>query len=45
MVTKSKEVKTGCNLVESSKEDCLKTGCFANDDDDDDTPHSPLFLE
>jgi hypothetical protein len=28
---KSREVKTRCNLAESSKE-----GCFANDDDDDD---------
>jgi hypothetical protein len=30
-VTKSREVKTGCNLAESSKE-----GLCSNDDDDDD---------
>jgi hypothetical protein len=30
-VTKSKEVKTGCNLAESCKEGCgSKRGCFAN---------------
>jgi hypothetical protein len=34
-VAKSKEVKTGCNLAESSKEGYeLKRCCFTNDDDD-----------
>jgi hypothetical protein len=32
-VVKSKEVKTGCNLAESSKES------YADDDDNDDLPH------
>jgi hypothetical protein len=33
----SKELKTGSNLAESSKEGHgSKRGCFANDDDDDD---------
>jgi hypothetical protein len=36
IVAKSREVKIGCNLAGSSKEDCgLKKGCFANDDDVD----------
>jgi hypothetical protein len=36
-VAKSKEVKAGCNMAESSKESYgSKRGCFANDDDDDD---------
>jgi hypothetical protein len=35
IVTKSKEVKTGSNLAESSKEGCgSKKGCFADDDDE-----------
>jgi hypothetical protein len=33
IVTKSKEMKTGCNLAESSKEHLLKEVCFANDGD------------
>jgi hypothetical protein len=37
IVSKSKDVKTGYNLTESSKEGYgSKKGCFANDDDDDD---------
>jgi hypothetical protein len=36
---KSKEVKTGCNMAEFSKEGySSKMGCFADDDDDDDSP-------
>jgi hypothetical protein len=36
-LAKSKEVKTGCNLAESSKKGYgSKRGCVANDDDDDD---------
>jgi hypothetical protein len=36
IVAKSKEVKTGCSLAESSKESYgSKRGCSANDDDDD----------
>jgi hypothetical protein len=31
IIAKSKEVKTGCSLTESSKV-WLKEGCFANDD-------------
>jgi hypothetical protein len=34
IIAKTKEVKTGCNLAESSKEGCWsKRGCFANDGD------------
>jgi hypothetical protein len=37
LVAKSKEVKTGSNLVEFSKEGYgSKRDCFADDDDDDD---------
>jgi hypothetical protein len=32
--TKSKEVKTGCTLVVSSKVMAIKGGCFVTDDDD-----------
>jgi hypothetical protein len=35
------EVKTGCNLVETSKEGYGKKECFANDDDDD---YRPIYL-
>jgi hypothetical protein len=35
-VSKSKEVKTGWNLTESSKEGDGSKGGFINDDDDDD---------
>jgi hypothetical protein len=36
IVEKSKEVKTGCNLTESSKEGYgSRRAVFANDDDDD----------
>jgi hypothetical protein len=43
IVAKSKEVKTRCNLAESSTEGySFKKGksCFANDDDDDDDDDS-----
>jgi hypothetical protein len=34
ILAKSKEVKPGCNLAESSNKGCgSKRGCFANDDD------------
>jgi hypothetical protein len=34
IVAESKEVKTGCNLAESSREGCgSKRGCFANGGD------------
>jgi hypothetical protein len=36
-VAASKNVKTGCNLAESSKKGCgAKKGCLPNDNDDDD---------
>jgi hypothetical protein len=36
IIAKSKEVKTGCNLSESSKlRAWLKKGCFAKANDDD----------
>jgi hypothetical protein len=36
IVAKSREVKPGSNLVESSKEGCDSKDCFASDHDDDD---------
>jgi hypothetical protein len=42
---KSEEMKTGCNLAESSKEGYgSKRGCFANDDDNDDTSAPPYVF-
>jgi hypothetical protein len=38
-------VKTGCNLVQSSKDVYgQKTGCFTDDDDDDDDDYDSIEL-
>jgi hypothetical protein len=45
ILAQSKEVKTGCSLVESSKEGCGSKGCFSNDDDEFISPsHLSLMM-